>query len=341
MADGRRSLGKLNLSISSQATRYMPSIEKSDIKTALCGLMMGAADIVPGVSGGTVALVLGIYNRLVSAISRFDRQTLGMLTAKRWTAAAEHVDLRFVIALGCGIATGIGGLSFLMKKLLDDHLQPTYAVFFGLILGSGVLVARGVARWNGANVVALIVGVAAAWIVVGLDALQSPPETLWYLFFCGTVGICAMILPGLSGAFILLILGRYSHVTDLIRSILKGDWSVQAFLEVSVFCCGCLFGLLAFSRTLRWLLAHHSTVTMATLCGLMLGSLRKLWPFKNELTPPGTEFKLKQFENISPDFSSSATLMAIGLVVVAAVAVLSLEAIARKRQSATNPETPA
>ena len=317
----------------------MPSIEKPDIKTALCGLLMGAADIVPGVSGGTVALVLGIYNRLVSAISRFDRQALGLLTARRWAAASEHVDLRFVMALGCGIATGIGGLSFLMKKLLDDHLQPTYAVFFGLILGSGVLVARGVTRWNPANVAALIAGVVVAWLVVGLDALQSPPETLWYLFFCGTIGICAMILPGISGAFILLILGRYSHVTGLIRSLLKGDWSIQAFLEVGIFCCGCLFGLLAFSRVLRWLLTHHSTVTMATLCGLMLGSLRKLWPFKFELTPPGTEFKLKQFENIAPDFASSSTLAAIGLTVVATVAVLSLEAFARRRQPATSPET--
>jgi putative membrane protein len=319
----------------------MASIDKSDFRTAFCGLMMGAADIVPGVSGGTVALVLGIYNRLVSAISHFDQQALGMLAAKRWTAAAEYVDLRFILALGCGIATGIGSLSFLMKKLLDDHLQPTYAVFFGLILGSGVLVARGVARWNPASIAALVSGVSVAWFVVGLDALQTPPDTLWYLFFCGTIGICAMILPGLSGAFILLILGRYSHVTGLIRSILKGDWSVQAFLEVSVFCCGCLFGLLAFSRVLRWLLAHHATVTMATLCGLMLGSLRKLWPFKNELTPPGTEFKLKQFENIAPDFSCSSTITSIGLTVIAMVAVLSLEAISRKRHPATNSETPA
>ncbi len=319
----------------------MAPIEKSDFRTAFCGLMMGAADIVPGVSGGTVALVLGIYNRLVSAISHFDQQALGMLAAKRWTAAAEYVDLRFILALGCGIATGIGSLSFLMKKLLDDHLQPTYAVFFGLILGSGVLVARGVARWNPASIAALVSGVSVAWLVVSLDALQTPPDTLWYLFFCGTIGICAMILPGLSGAFILLILGRYSHVTGLIRSILKGDWSVQAFLEVSVFCCGCLFGLLAFSRVLRWLLAHHATVTMATLCGLMLGSLRKLWPFKNELTPPGTEFKLKQFENIAPDFSCSSTITSIGLTVIAMVAVLSLEAISRKRHPATNSETPA
>ena len=316
----------------------MPSIEKRDIQTVICGFLMGAADIVPGVSGGTVALVLGIYNRLVSAISRFDRQALGLLTARRWTEAAEHVDLRFLIALGCGIATGIGSLSFLMKKLLDDHLQPTYAVFFGLILASGVLVARGVSRWNVLNSGAFVAGMILAWKVVGLDVLQSPPDTLWYLFFCGTVGICAMILPGLSCAVILLILGRYSHVTELVSRILKGDWSVQAFLEVGVFCSGCLFGLLAFSRVLRWLLARHATVTMATLCGLMLGSLRKLWPFKNEITPPGTEFNLKRYENIVPDLASSATITAIGLAVLAIIALLALESFARKKLSATNPE---
>ena len=150
----------------------MPSIEKPDLKTAMCGLMMGGADIVPGVSGGTVALVLGIYNRLVSAISRFDRQTLGMLADKRWSSAAEHVDLRFLITLCCGIATGIGGLSFLMKKLLDDHLQPTYAVFFGLILGSGVLVARGVTRWNPASAAAV-----SACVIMRAGAVRAAPPT--------------------------------------------------------------------------------------------------------------------------------------------------------------------
>lgn len=318
----------------------MRSIEKKDARTAACGLLMGAADIVPGVSGGTVALILGIYGRLVGAISQIDRRALNLLTTRKWKDLIEHVDLRFLIALGCGIATGIGSLSFLMKKLLDDHLQPTYAVFFGLILGSGLLVARSVQHWNVRSVAALVSGVVAAWTVVGLEALQSPPDTLWYLFFCGAVGICAMILPGLSGAFVLLILGRYDHVTGLIRSILKGNWSVSTFLEVSIFCCGCLFGLLAFSRILRWLLAQHGTVTMATLCGLMLGSLRKLWPFKAELTPPGTPFKEKLFENLVPSLGDKDTIIAIGLAVLAAIAVLSLEAVASKQKSVSDVETP-
>lgn len=339
MADGGAHC-ELRVSEFRQVSLEMASIEKRDTRTALCGLLMGAADIVPGVSGGTVALVLGIYNRLVSAISSFDREAVRMVATRRWSAVAEHIDLRFLVALGFGIATGIGGLSFLMKKLLDEHLQLTYAVFFGLILGSGILVARGVARWNAASAGALIFGVVAAWIVVGFDVLQSPPDTFWYLFFCGTVGICAMILPGISGAFILLILGRYSHVTDLIRSVLKGDWSLLVFVEIAIFCSGCLFGLLAFSRVLRWLLAHHTTITMATLCGLMLGSLRKLWPFKLELTPPDTEFKLKQFENIVPQFQDGTTSVTLGLIILATFAVLSLESFARRRRAADNSETP-
>ena len=312
----------------------MPAFKNTDLRVVLSGLMMGAADIVPGISGGTVALVLGIYNRLVSAISHFDGTAIKLVTSRRWSDAAAHVDLRFLIALGTGIACGIGGLSFIMKTLLDEHLQLTYAVFFGLILGSGVLVARAVTRWNAATVTALIAGVIAAWMVVGLDTLESPPDTLWYLFFCGATAICAMILPGLSGAFILLILDRYTHVTDLIRSVLKGQWSVAIFTEIIVFSMGCLFGLLAFSRVLRWLLTKHGTLTMATLCGLMLGSLRKLWPFKVELTPPGTEFKFKEFDNVFPELLNGTTLLTIGLTVAALTGVLALETVARRIKEA-------
>lgn len=311
----------------------MPAVSKKDVRTLLSGVLMGAADIIPGVSGGTVALILGIYSRLVTAISHFDGDAIAHVANRRWKAAIEHVDLRFLIALGAGIVTGIGALSFLIKKLLDDHLQLTYAAFFGLILGSGFLVARGVRVWNAKTCVALVAGTVLAWFVVGLEALQAPPETLWYLFFCGTVGICAMILPGLSGAFILLVLRRYSHVTDLIRSVLKGQWTIEAFSEIAVFCTGCLFGLLAFSRVLRWLLTRHTAVTMASLCGLMLGSLRRLWPFKLELTPPGTEFKFKQFENVLPESLNGSTLATLALMLIALVAVVVLEAVARQEQS--------
>lgn len=309
-----------------------------DVKNAGRGVLMGAADIVPGVSGGTVALVLGIYNRLVTAISRIDRTAVQHVLDRRWKDAAEHADLRFLISLGAGVGSGIAGLAFLMHYLLEHQLQFTYAVFSGLILASGILVARSVDRWRAATRLALVIGALVAWFVVGLDALQNPPEGLWYLFLCGTIGICAMILPGISGAFILLILGRYTYVTGLIRGIMKGEWTIDNFLAVAVFCVGCLFGLLAFSRILRWLLLKYPQNTLAVLCGFMLGSLRKLWPFKQDLTPNVLEFKQKQFENVWPAAFDGDTLLTIALAIGALVVLLSFEWMSRGQNASPEAE---
>ncbi|MBI1312773.1 DUF368 domain-containing protein [bacterium] len=307
---------------------------KPDLRIAGCGLLMGAADIVPGVSGGTVALVLGIYHRLVTAISHVDGTAARLVLQRRFKEAANHVDLRFLTSLAIGIGTGIGGLAFLMHYLLEHQLQFTFAVFSGLILGSGILVGRSIPVWNGLTVLSGVAGLVFAWWVVGLDSLQHPPDTHWYLFLCGLIGICAMILPGISGSFILLILGRYDDVTGLVRSMLKGDLSSETLIAVVVFGTGCVCGLLAFSRVLRWLLGRHTAVTLATLCGFMVGSLRRIWPFKIDLTPDETKFKLKQFENHWPTTFDGQTLLTIGLAIVALLAVVSLEAISRRRRSA-------
>ena len=305
---------------------------KPDLRIFGCGVLMGAADIVPGVSGGTVALVLGIYHRLVTAISHVDATALRLLSQRRFKDAADHIDLRFLVALGLGIGSGIGGLAFLMHYLLEHQLQYTFAVFSGLILGSGILVGRSIPVWNGLTILSAVAGVVFAWFVVGLESLQHPPDTYWYLFLCGTVGICAMILPGISGSFILLILGRYDDVTGLVRSMLKGDLSPETLIAVAVFGAGCVGGLLAFSRVLRWLLGRHTAVTLATLCGFMLGSLRKIWPFKLDLTPDETKFKLKQFENQLPATLDGETVLTIALALLALTAVVSLEFISRRRR---------
>lgn len=306
-------------------------IDATDLRTAGCGVLMGAADIVPGVSGGTVALILGIYHRLVTAISHFDRDLIRLGVNRQWRAVVEHVDLRFLIALGTGIGTGIGGLAFLMHYLLEHQAQPTGGVFFGLILGSGLIVARSISKWRATQIAALVLGMVGAFYVVGLDSFQNPPDALWYLFLSGMVGICAMILPGISGAFILLILGKYLEITGLLRAVLKGDWEFEKLFAIGVFCCGCLTGLLAFSRLLRWLLAKYETVTLAALCGLMLGSLRKIWPFKTDLTPDEPSLKFKRFANSLPETLDGSTVTTIGLAVVALVLVLALEARSRNR----------
>ena len=207
----------------------------SVLRTAGCGFLMGAADIVPGVSGGTVALILGIYERLLTAISRCDRDLLRTVADRRWRVAADRIDLKFVVSLGAGILCGAGGLATVMKHLLTEHRSLTYAAFAGMIVASSFLVAKRVSQWNMQNYGALLLGAIIALRLVTLPALQNPPDTLWYLFICGMIGISAMILPGVSGAFLLLLLRRYDVVVDAIRSIVHGDVTLVTITTVMVF----------------------------------------------------------------------------------------------------------
>ncbi|MGD9854788.1 MAG: DUF368 domain-containing protein, partial [Planctomycetaceae bacterium] len=265
---------------------------RDDALQAGRGLLMGAADIIPGVSGGTVALILGIYNRLVTAISRVDGTLVGHVRHRRWRAAAKHIDLRFLIALSLGIVTGIASLGSLMHWLLENQRQHTLAAFFGLIAASSFLVGRLIHRWSPAVTALLVAGAAGAVWIVRQPALTHPPDALWYVFFCGVLGICAMILPGISGAFILLILGKYHDLTGIIKDTLKLHITADNIATVVVFAAGCALGLIGFSKFLRWLLGRHESETMAVLCGFMLGSLWKSWPYQRDRTPPVAEFVL-------------------------------------------------
>ena len=315
-------------------------ISREDLKQIGRGFLMGGADIIPGVSGGTMALILNIYQRLVAAISRFDLEFLSLLKQRKIRDAAQHCDFRFLLFLGIGAVSGIGGLASLMHHLLHDHRQPTSAVFFGLIAASSVIVARMITRWTPQEAILVIVGTLLAYWIVGLPLLTNPPDGLWYLFVAGLIAICAMILPGISGAFILLILGKYTDITGMIKQFLKFDWNVDLFLSLTVFSVGCLCGLIGFSKFLKWLLERHETQMLAVLCGLMIGSLRKIWPFKDDLTPDVDELKLKQFENIWPEEWTGEVLFAYGLAVVAFIAVLVLDRITHGHEHPTHEEPP-
>lgn len=292
---------------------------------------MGGADIIPGVSGGTVALILGIYERLVTAVSRFDLTLLSHVRHLRFRAAAEHIDLRFLLSLASGIALGILGLATLMHYLLENQLQYTFAAFFGLILASSLLVGQMVQRWDALSGACLAIGAAAAYVLVGLPFTSSPPEGNGYVFVCGTVGICAMILPGISGAFILLVLGKYSEITEVLRNTMHGEITVANVTTIAVFCAGCAVGLLSFSKLLRWLLARHESQTMALLCGFMVGSLRKIWPFKHDLTPD-VRFKEKQFANILPKSIDGDVLLTVAIAVAAAAFVIVLDRLTKAHE---------
>lgn len=295
---------------------------------------MGAADIIPGVSGGTVALILGIYQRLVTAISHFDLTFVGFLRSGKVGEAAVHVDLRFLVLLGIGIATGVLGLAGTMHFLLEHHTQRTLAAFFGMILASAFVVGRTVGGWNPPRLAALAIGIVFAYWLVGLPFLDDPPEGNGWLFFCGVVAICAMILPGISGAFILLILGEYYEITGVLKSIGSGELTAEGIETIVTFAAGATVGLLAFSKVLRVLLEAARGVTMAVLAGFMLGSLRKIWPFRHELTPLESDFRDKQFENVWPSLDAAETWFVTLILLGAAAFVLALERASAQRARA-------
>jgi putative membrane protein len=303
------------------------------------GFLMGGADIIPGVSGGTVALILGIYERLVNAISRFDLTFLGHVRKGEVAAAARHIDLVFLGTLLLGIGIGVVGLGGLMHYLLEEQLQYTFGAFFGLILASSWHVARIIDRWNVQRAGYMVVGAVGAFFLVALPVFDKPPDSVWYILACGCVSICAMILPGISGAFILLILGAYSELTGAIDEIKHGRIGGDVPLTLAAFAVGATIGILSFTKFLKWLLQRYEPATMAVLCGFMIGSLRKIWPFKFDLNPEETKFKLKEFRNEWPDWSAGDVWATIGLAVVAFGFVLLLERFGAAGSHST-PNTP-
>ncbi|QDT64290.1 hypothetical protein V22_15220 [Calycomorphotria hydatis] len=297
---------------------------------------MGGADIIPGVSGGTVALILGIYERLVTAVSRVDRHLLQLVMQGRILEIVRYLDLALLVPLLIGI--GVGGLSLagVMEYLLHHQLQLTFATFFGLILGSTILVARMIPKWTG-GFVGIMAGFAIiAFVVVGLPVLHHPPENAAYLFLCGAIAITAMILPGISGSYLLLVLGAYERILGLINGLKRGEFGIEALTALGAFGAGVVIGILAFSKVLKWLLAHYRDWTLAALTGLMIGSLRRLWPFQTDLTPEVEKFGHKQFEAHLPDFAAMETWLAIGCGLIGLGAILLLDwVVSRKGDTPT------
>lgn len=302
----------------------------SDVGNWLRGLCMGAADIVPGVSGGTIALILGHYQRLVTGISHIDSQFVRLLKQRKIADALQHCDFRFLVAIAIGMLSGVVALASLMHLLLDHYMAYTFAVFTGLILASSVLVARRLDRWKWTSIAWLCAGALFAWQLSIQDRLDGD-LTPMRAFMCASVAICAMILPGISGAFVLLLLGVYSPVTELIKGLPKGEIDFDGFIIIATFALGCLFGLLAFSRVLKWLLANRHDSTMAVLVGLMIGSLYKIWPFQ-EATPEtaSLEFKKRIFEHLSPSDHPASLVIVVLLAVGAAATTFGLEKLGAK-----------
>lgn len=312
---------------------------QSDIINVIRGFCMGAADTVPGVSGGTVALIMGHYQRLVGAISRVDRKLLSMLKRKQWREAFAYLDGRFLLALGIGIACGIVLLANAMHYLLDVHLPETFSVFLGLLAASLWIVVKSIKQWTRIGVLTLTAGTIAAAYLSTLSATSGEPS-LPYLFLAASIAICAMILPGISGAFVLLVFGVYHPITGIIKEFAKMNFSVDGLTQLTVVALGCLVGLLAFSRLLKHLFERQPSNTLAGLTGLMLGSVVKLWPLQVATTETAMlkpKFRIMQYH--SPiQWEGTSVIFLITLAVIAAALVVIIESWSRRFSQNQNVE---
>ena len=290
------------------------------------GVGMGTADIVPGVSGGTIAFITGIYEALLTAIASINSRLVMQVLRLNLKQALAGLHLRFLVTLVCGIALAVISTSHLMHYLLTEHAVQTWSVFFGLITASILVVAHSINK-RFTTFPALILGAILAYGITGLIPLYTPEEP-WFIFFSGMIAICAMILPGLSGSFILLILGKYAFITAALRNPVNPD-NLETIL---IFISGCLVGILGFSRILRYGLARWHDYTLALLTGIMLGSMRKVWPWKITLESQiirGKEHVLRE-ENVWPlldiEFGIALLLMLTGFTLV-----MLLDKISRRR----------
>ena len=303
-----------------------PASARKAINLAIKGLCMGAADVIPGVSGGTIALITGIYEDLIGALRSIDTKVLQMLLTLDFKGVVAKVHVRFLLALFSGIIIAILSLARLMNYLLLNHPVTTWSLFFGLIAASTVMIGKHVRNWFGKAGISFAAGIIAATFIVNLIPMHTP-EDLWFIFFCGIVAICAMILPGISGAFILLILGKYEYVTGA----LKNPLLPQNLAVILVFCVGCAIGLLGFSRVLNYLLRKFHNLTLAFLAGLIAGSLQKIWPWKEVLETQVIRGKAHIIWGgpIMPPAIDQTFFIAAGLAVFGFVAVLVMERLSK------------
>lgn len=238
------------------------------------GLCMGAADVIPGVSGGTIAFITGIYGELVESIKSIDLEALKLLFTGKFRKFWIKINGNFLLSLVLGILISIFSLAKVMQYLLVYHPIPLWSFFFGLILASPIYIIKEVESKKLIHLIPTIVGVAVGVLI----CLISPTETtdaLWFIFLCGAIGICAMILPGMSGSFVLLLLGKYAYIIGAVSNL-----NIPVLL---VFAAGAIIGIILFSNFLSWLLKKAYNGTLFFLSGLMIGSLVKVWPWKRVL----------------------------------------------------------
>lgn len=288
------------------------------------GVAMGCADVVPGVSGGTIALITGVYDRLIYAIKSVNLEALKLLKNGHFKELWKHIDGNFLVALVGGILISLYTLANVITFLISEYPIQLWSFFFGLIIISSLMVLRELQERNLPNILMVILGAIIAFFITSASPAETP-DGLWFIFITGAVAICAMILPGISGAFILLIMGKYYEVLEGLKAL--------DIAMIVVFGLGCVFGLLAFSRVISWFLMHYKDKTIAMLAGFMIGALNEIWPWKLvktfRMNSKGEQVPFIK-ENVWPNVFAEQTakepyllealfFMALGIVLVIAI----------------------
>lgn len=291
----------------------------SRILVFLKGLAMGAADVVPGVSGGTIAFITGIYDELLSSINAVNFNTLKILRKEGLKAAWKEVNGAFLLPLFLGIATSFVTLASLFKRLLEEYPNLLWAFFFGLIIASVFVVGKMVKNWDARTIVGVVIGTIVSFWLTTIEP-SAGTEAYWFVFLAGVIAICAMILPGISGSFILLLLGVYASMLTAVSNM--------DLVFIAILGAGAVVGLLSFSRVLKWTLDNYHDLTVSVLIGFLIGSLNKIWPWKETISfrtnSHGEEVPFIQ-ENIMPSAYDNPQIGAVvGLVLAGTVLILVL-----------------
>ncbi|MDY6951641.1 MAG: DUF368 domain-containing protein [Thermodesulfobacteriota bacterium] len=298
---------------------------KDYLVLAVKGFCMGASDVVPGVSGGTMAFILGIYEELIGAIRSFDLQFLRQIFAFKVSQALERASWRFLLSLGVGILTAIFTLARVLSWLLENRPVEIWSFFFGLVVASALTVSRHFSKWTLSIAAWVALGATLTYLLVGMVPATTP-EAPWFLFASGAIAICAMILPGISGAFILVLLGKYHFVLEAVNN--------RDILTLFLVASGAGLGLVAFARFLHWLFDRHHDLTIALLTGLMLGSLRKVWPWKSAVETMKDihgNVVVTVESNIAPQGDIGEIAMALLLAALGFFIVFLLDFLAEKK----------
>lgn len=268
----------------------------------LKGIGMGAADVIPGVSGGTIAFLTGIYETLINSIRSVDATALKLFFTLRWKEFWKHINGNFLLSLALGILISVVSIAKVMTYLMEHHPIPLWSFFFGLIIASAVYILRDIQQWKASNLLSLLVGAGIGAAICLMTPGQTPTD-LWFIFLSGAIAICAMILPGISGSFILLLMGKYEYILAAVN-----DLNVAVLL---VFLAGAAVGIVCFSHFLSWLLKHFYTIAICVLSGFMIGSLVKIWPWQ-DIQASGVSFPTLPGEHIG----LAVLFAAIGISIV-------------------------